>query len=85
MKHIMVSLCIVVLLPSAAHAAAITAFSSPENSFYAISAFINDANSDIYVATYTFTSPYIARQLAASGRNVIVIAEKSPAGGGEKL
>lgn len=79
MKFLVAAL--IFLSSSAAYAATVTTFSSPENSFYAARSFISGADSKIYVATYTFTSPYIARELASSGRNVTLIVEKGPVGG----
>ncbi len=75
------ALFIILFLFPIAHAADVTAFSSPENSFSAFDQFLQNTGDNIYIATYTFTSPYMARQLMQSGKNVTVIIEKGPVGG----
>jgi phosphatidylserine/phosphatidylglycerophosphate/cardiolipin synthase-like enzyme len=71
------------LLPGA-DGAEITAFSSPDSSYAALTHFLRGANSSLQVSVYTFTSPEIMDALIEkkrAGVAVEVLVEDGPAGG----
>lgn len=62
----------------------ITTFASPDSSYAVLENFINDAQLSLYINAYTFSSPYIADEVAkaeARGVSVVLLVEKSPVGG----
>ena len=61
----------------------VTTSVSPDCSYEALTEFLEDASS-IYINIYTFTNPEIAEILANAkdkGADIILLIEKSPAGG----
>jgi len=65
-------------------AATVETFVSPDSSFPALSGFIGKANSSLFIASYTFSSPEITQMLIdkkSNGVEIGLIVEKSPAGG----
>lgn len=85
-------LILIILLGSLQSAAAIegyevnevVTFASPDSSYDALEDFIVSAERSLYINVYTFESPAIAELLAeasARGVDVILMVEKSPAGG----
>jgi cardiolipin synthase len=76
-------LLILVSVPSA-QAAPVETFVSPDSSFPAVSGFLDKAESSLFLASYTFSSPEITQMLLQKQRDgveVRLIVEKSPAGG----
>lgn len=71
---------LLILVP--ANAADVTTFLSPDNSYPVLEEFLEDSK-NLYIASYTFTSPFIMDELLAIEENVniTILVEKSPAGG----
>jgi phosphatidylserine/phosphatidylglycerophosphate/cardiolipin synthase-like enzyme len=67
-------------LLSPIQAADVTTFLSPDNSYSALREFLKGSES-LYVASYTFTSPFIMDELLSLKANITVLVDKSPAGG----
>lgn len=64
-------------------AATVTPFSSPENSFYALTDYLGSLNQSVYISGYTFTSLDFAGKLAEAdkkGLDVKLLLEDKPVG-----
>ncbi|MFH0832538.1 MAG: phospholipase D-like domain-containing protein [Candidatus Aenigmatarchaeota archaeon] len=72
------ALLFLLLLSAVASAARVEAFLSPDNSFQALHDFIQGGN--LYIASYTFTNPYIMDGLIGA-KNITILIDASPAGG----
>lgn len=65
-------------------ASEVVTFASPDSSYNALEDFIASAEHSLYINVYTFESPAVAELLAEAstrGVDVILMVEKSPAGG----
>jgi phosphatidylserine/phosphatidylglycerophosphate/cardiolipin synthase-like enzyme len=84
MKTVYASILVFLMAAGHASAATVQVFSSPDNSFSVLSGFLSEANSSVYLASYTFDSLEVADLLSAAadrGVEVIVMVEGGPAGG----
>jgi len=72
------------LLTIPVFSADVTAFLSPDNSYSALAKFLQNSE-NLYIASYTFTSPFIMDELLAIKKNrnanITILVEKSPVGG----
>lgn len=68
------------LIVPVSHAATVTAFVSPDNSYDVLEDFIASAD-ELYLASYTLDSPYVADMLLSRTGKTTVLLEGSPAGG----
>jgi len=62
----------------------ISTFVAPDNSFEALSSFLESVDSFLYLSVYQISSPDVAREiteLLQEGKNVTILVDESPAGG----
>ncbi len=70
----------IVVLSGIASAADITAFLSPDRSYDALTGFLDGAK-ELKIASYTFDSANIAKELIKLDANITLLVEASPVGG----